>query len=88
MSDVTGESQCEGCDGTGIRVPADPSCLLPAEASNWIVVEKCDYCDRYEDDFAAAAQVFETVKWVQCASAGWHALGRRVQKLATPQCRL
>ena len=72
-----GDEQCEGCDGTGIRAPATPSCRLPARYRSWVVVERCDYCERYPDDLTAARRLFAVAKWIQCASGGWHAIGRR-----------
>ena len=76
MNENLGKSNCEGCDGAGIRVPAQPSCLLPQRDSSWIIVEKCDYCGIFDSDLAAAAKLFKFVKWVQCASGGMHALGK------------
>jgi hypothetical protein len=69
---------CEGCGGDGIRAPASPSCVIPGiDFSEWVVVEKCDTCQRYQDDFAAACAVFEVVKWVKCSAGGWHAVGMK-----------
>lgn len=68
---------CEGCGGLGVRVPATPSCVLPDnDGPGWLVAEKCDVCNRYPDDQAAATVLFETVKWVQCTAGGWHVLCR------------
>jgi hypothetical protein len=67
---------CENCDGSGIRAPVAPSCPLPDCPEGWVVVERCDYCDRYPDDLEAASVIFAEVRWTQCASGGWHALGK------------
>lgn len=66
---------CEGCGGTGIRFPAEPSCVLRHVPSGWIVVERCDYCQRYADDLTAAHIVCEHAEWVRCESGGLHAVG-------------
>ena len=81
---------CEGCDGSGIRAPAEPSCVIAEEAAGWTVVERCDACELYADDLAAAARVFEQIKWVQCTEGGWHAIGktRRVQASRRSYVRL
>jgi hypothetical protein len=68
---------CEGCDGSGVRCPATPSCLLPGvEAAGWTIVERCDTCMKYSDDLSAAATRFAEIRWVRCASGGDHAVGR------------
>lgn len=50
---------CEACGGSGIRCPAEPSCSLPDLPVGWVVVERCDLCERYPDDLAAAEVVCE-----------------------------
>jgi hypothetical protein len=67
---------CEGCGGRGIRAPATPSCVLPPLQDGWCVVERCDYCEVYEDDLAAAMAISDVARWVVCASGGWHAIAR------------
>lgn len=67
--------RCPGCPGNGIRCPATPSCRLP-RLQGWTVVERCDTCERYPNDLAAAAALFRTVKWVACADGGRHAVGK------------
>lgn len=67
---------CEGCGGSGIRCPATPSCRLAICGDGWIVVERCDMCDLYADDLAAASVLFHETRWVICASGGPHAIGR------------
>jgi hypothetical protein len=70
-------TECEGCDGSGIRSPAEPSCITPeVDGSNWVIVEKCDTCDLFPDDLSAAAALFATVKWIKCLHGGWHAVGK------------
>ena len=66
---------CPGCSGNGIRCPATPSCRLP-RLQGWTVVERCDTCDRYPNDLAAAAALFQTAKWIMCAAGGLHAVGK------------
>lgn len=67
---------CDGCDGTGIHVPATPSCQLAVPAG-YVVVERCDTCQKYPDDLTAAAIVCDDCRWIQCATGGHHAIGRR-----------
>lgn len=64
---------CEGCYGTGMRAPAGPSCILPPIEKSWFVVERCDNCERFSDDLAAASQ-FPRFKWIMCETGGWHAI--------------
>jgi hypothetical protein len=52
-----GGEGCEGCGGSGIRCPAEPSCLLPDLPAGWVVAERCDVCERYPDDLSAAEVV-------------------------------
>lgn len=71
------QANCEGCDGTGIRSPATPSCQIrEVDPSLWTIVERCDMCEVFSDDAAAAKQLFSNVRWVECVDRGWHALGR------------
>jgi hypothetical protein len=68
---------CEGCDGSGIRCPAGPSCYFPTESlDGWTIVERCDLCEKYDDDLSAASKVFREVRWIRCAADGDHAIGR------------
>lgn len=66
--------QCDGCDGTGVRAPAAPSCSLPARRRPWVVVERCDVCERFASDFEAALSRYRLAGWFQCCAGGWHAL--------------
>ncbi len=76
---------CEGCDGSGIRCPASPSCVLPHEQfRNWTIVERCDTCQLYPDDASAAATLFGEVRWIECASGGQHVVARGQRGLAPP----
>jgi hypothetical protein len=70
-----GGDGCEGCDGSGVRCPAEPSCAIPELPPGWVVVERCDYCERYPNDLAAAEVVCTDAKWVRCESDGFHAVG-------------
>jgi hypothetical protein len=67
--------RCPGCQGNGIRCPATPSCQLP-QLKGWTVVERCDTCQRYPNDLAAATALFQKVKWATCADGGSHAVGK------------
>jgi hypothetical protein len=75
--DEDGSSPCEGCDGSGIRCPAGPSCVIPdLDESVWTIVERCDNCELYENDFEAARVLFEVVQWVQCTEGGDHVIAQ------------
>ncbi len=65
---------CEGCDGSGVRIPAEPSCLLPVLPEDWCVVERCDCCEKYSNDLAAGLAFSKNGEWVKCAAGGWHAI--------------
>jgi hypothetical protein len=65
---------CEGCGGSGVRAPAVPSCRISARRGPWIVVERCDSCELYSDDLAAALACFLVAGWFRCSSGGEHAL--------------
>ena len=67
---------CEGCHGSGIRCPASASCAIPAAGDGWTIVERCDLCELYSDDLAAARALFQEAIWVTCAAGGDHAAGR------------
>ena len=71
---------CEGCDGSGVRAPAIPSCELSAEYDDLIIIEKCDTCDLHADDMAAALSRFDGCEWVQCTDGGWHVVARAIKK--------
>ena len=67
--------QCEGCDGSGVRAPASPSCPFdPAARSPWAVVERCDTCERFPDDQTAARAIFTRVREQLCLNDGSHIL--------------
>ena len=56
--------KCEGCDGSGIR----PYANLGREhkgppPKGYIAVEKCDTCDKYPDDLAAAKAWGDDAHW-------------------------
>ena len=63
--------------GSGVLAPAVPSCTISAWKRPWIVVEKCDTCDRYVDDLAAALSLFRTAGWFACNNGAHHALANR-----------
>lgn len=70
--------ECEGCDGSGVRAPATPRCILEDRGPEWMVVERCDCCEVFEDDFVAAQSIAEDAEWVTCDQGGWHVLARRL----------
>lgn len=65
---------CNVCGGTGTLAPAVPSCVVPGKRRPWIVVERCDACEQYSNDLAAAISRYAVAAWVQCRNGGWHAL--------------
>lgn len=73
-----GAGSCEGCDGSGIRCPAEPSCAMPDLSLGSVIVERCDYCQQYPDDLAAAEVVCDDPTLIRCESGGVHAVGRLV----------
>jgi hypothetical protein len=68
------KKKCPACSGTGLLAPAVPSCSIPALKHPWIVVEKCDFCDKFTDDMTAGLSRFRIVGWFLCADGGHHAL--------------
>lgn len=66
---------CEGCEGSGVRVPADPSCELDVP-NGWCVVERCDHCELYGSDESAALAVSEHVRVLRCEAGGKHVIAR------------
>lgn len=80
MGGLLHQGTCEGCDGTGIRSPAEPSCQITALISSWTVVERCDCCEKFTDDAAAAREIFCTVRWIECEGGGWHAIARYLRR--------
>jgi hypothetical protein len=72
---------CDGCQDRGVRFPCAPSCSIPALKKQWIVVEKCDSCDRFPDDLSAALAFFRVAGWFLCSDGGEHVLvDRRTRK--------
>lgn len=69
-----GATQCEGCDGTGIRAPATPLCALEMPGPGWIVVERCDTCCKYPSDEVAARARYDVVRVVLCANGAEHVI--------------
>ncbi|MGA2929146.1 MAG: hypothetical protein ABSG43_24775 [Solirubrobacteraceae bacterium] len=48
---------CDACGGSGIHWPADPDGYQPPVGWSW--VERCDTCQRYRSDAAAALVLVE-----------------------------
>jgi hypothetical protein len=57
-----------------VREPAVPSCRIDGAKRPWIVVERCDTCERFKDDLAAALSLFRVAGWFECRSGSFHAL--------------
>jgi hypothetical protein len=66
--------RCEACNGAGMFAPASPSCTIPAKRKHWIVVERCDTCDRFSDDLCAALSRYVVAGWFNCVNGVTHAL--------------
>jgi hypothetical protein len=79
---------CEGCNGSGVRFPARPSCELPPVEEGWEVVERCDSCEAFEDDLAAGLAIAPEARWIECASGGWHAICRVSERSVATSCEL
>lgn len=62
---------CEGCDGSGIRAPAHPSCPVDCP-TGWIIVERCDLCEKFPSDFEAALSRYKQVKTAECSNKSEH----------------
>lgn len=67
---------CEGCDGSGVRVPASPSCTFKRNPipEGWVVLERCDTCQRYSDDLAAGQAHYTEARPIVCNSGGEHVI--------------
>lgn len=80
----------EGCDGSGIREDVVNGQVYDAENKprpDEQIVERCDICDKYADDFEAAKVRFERVRWI-ISIDGFHSVaasGRRCLELAVIQ---
>ena len=70
-------NRCQACGESGALAPAMPSCKIPARKEPWVVVEKCDACDQYVDDMAAALSLFRIAGWFACEDSAEHALANR-----------
>lgn len=66
--------RCEACGGNGMFAPAQPSCRIHAKKEPWIVVERCDTCERFTDDLEAALFAFKIAGWFHCQNNAPHAL--------------
>lgn len=51
-SNWTARGECEGCDGSGIRDHADYGEIPP---DGYHFIERCDVCEQYATDLAAAS---------------------------------
>lgn len=62
-------TRCEGCDGSGVRAPADPG--VPFDPPRgYVFIERCDACNKYTNDASAALAVADDVRyWQPPASA-------------------
>ena len=76
-SPVCDSDHCDVCDGLGFRVPASPSCRLPAIDDEWEIIERCDTCEVYVSDLEAGLAVMCDVVVIICDSGGTHVAGRR-----------
>lgn len=75
------ELKCEACGGRGMFVPARPSCTLTSLKPPWIVIEKCDTCDKFADDLCASLTEFTVAGWFACADGGFHVLADTRSKI-------
>ena len=69
--------RCRACGGSGVLAPAVPSCKIRARKEPWVVVEKCDVCEQYVNDLAAASSLFQVAGWFACENGAEHALANR-----------
>jgi hypothetical protein len=74
---LAGRRACRACAGAGLFAPATPSCSLRVPGAGWTVVERCDACERFPDDFEAAQSLSSACGWFQCGDGGWHAMAAR-----------
>jgi len=65
---------CHACEGKGFFAASIPSCRIRMPQESWIVVERCDSCERFEDDLMAALSRYAVAGWFQCQDGGWHAI--------------
>lgn len=75
------QHECPACNGMGMFVPAIPSCRILALKHPWIVVEKCDACDKFTDDLCAALTEFSIAGWFPCTEGSYHALADKRSKI-------
>ena len=71
---MTGKTDCGACGARGVLYPATPSCRIVGWRPPWVVVEKCDACERFEDDLGAALSRFRIAGWFRCEDGGDHVL--------------
>ncbi len=77
------DAECEGCDGVGIRDHSEPSCALEIP-DGWHVVERCDACDKFANDVAAAHAFYREMRTLACSHTGEHVLVREASKRPMP----
>jgi len=77
------QHKCGACGGNGVLFPCHPACRIPGLTRAWIVVEKCDSCDKFADDLSAALGSFEVAGWFLCADGGEHVLAHTQTQRAT-----
>ena len=70
-----GCGQGEGCNMSGVRDNAHPSCP-PIVPPGWRVVERCGICEQFDDDLEAANAVSQEAHWVECNAGFEHVVAR------------
>jgi hypothetical protein len=73
-NETTATLPCEGCDGSGVRIPATPLCPLDVPPG-YVVIERCDMCCKFPHDKAAAESTATDVKTVVCVEGAEHVIG-------------
>jgi hypothetical protein len=69
-------AECEGCSGApGVRIDAHPDCH-PVAPPGYVVIERCDSCERNEDDLQAARAVADDARWVLRDGRPAYAIGK------------
>lgn len=69
---------CESCDGRGYIAPVDP-CSGFHPPAGFVIVERCDDCERFPDDLGAAQAFGAEARWMAHPQSGRaHAVARPV----------
>ena len=76
-----GCGQGEGCNGSGVRDDAHPTCP-PIVPPGWRIVERCGICEQFDDDLEAANAVSEEAHWVECNAGYEHVIARGLTAFA------